>query len=100
MLILFTLKTLFIVPQKNNLSDFSRIIADFELKNIYEELIIYIFMEKRNYSNKQFCNSFIHDNTIDYIYGQTKMTLLYKEKINKKTGENALKMRVYVTFLK
>ena len=72
------------------LSDFSRIVADFELKNIYEQLIFYIFIEKRNYSNKQFCKSFIHDNTIDYTYGQTKMTLLYKEKTNKITGERVV----------
>ena len=69
---------------------FSRIIADFELKNIYEELIFYLFIEKRNYSEKQYCKSFIQENNIDYTYGQTKMTLLYKEKINKITGESEI----------
>lgn len=70
----------------NNMANFSRIIADFELKNIYEELIFYLFIEKRNYSEKQYCKSFIQEKNIDYTYGQTKMTLLYKEKTNKITG--------------
>ena len=74
----------------NNMVAFSRIIADFELKNIYEELIFYLFIEKRNYSEKQYCKSFIQESNIDYTYGQTKMTLLYKEKINKITGESEI----------
>lgn len=74
----------------NRMKSYSRIIADFELKNIYEELIFYIFIEKRAYSDKQYCKSFINDNVVDYTYGQTKMTLLYKEKINKVTGEKEI----------
>lgn len=74
----------------NNMSSFSRITADFELKNVYEELIFYLFLERRNYSEKQYCKSFIQESTIDYTYGQTKMTLLYKEKINKITGESKI----------
>ena len=74
----------------NNMGAYSRIIADFELKNIYEDLIFYLFIEKRNYSNKQYCKSFIQESNIDYTYGQTKMTLLYKEKINKITGESVM----------
>lgn len=74
----------------NNMAAFSRIIADFELKNIYEELIFYLFIEKRHYSDKQYCKSFIQENNIDYTYGQTKMTLLYKEKINKVTGKSEI----------
>ncbi len=72
----------------NSMSSFSRIIADFELKNIYEELIFYLFIEKRYKSEKQYCKYFIQESNIDYTYGQTKMTLLYKEKINTKTGES------------
>lgn len=74
----------------NNMATFSRIVADFELKNVYEELIFYLFIEKRNYSEKQYCKSFIQETNIDYTYGQTKMTLLYKEKINKITGESEI----------
>ena len=74
----------------NSMSAYSRIIADFEMKNIYENLIFYLFIEKRNYAEKQYCKSFIQENKIDYTYGQTKMTLLYKEKICKKTGESVI----------
>lgn len=71
----------------NRMANFSRIVADFELKNVLEELIFYLFIEKRDDSEKQYCKSFIQENHIDYTYGQTKMTLLYKEKINIKTGD-------------
>lgn len=73
-----------------NMTGFSRIVADFELKNIYEELVFYLFIEKRNRSEKLYCKSFIQESNIDYTYGQTKMTLLYKEKINKKTNERII----------
>lgn len=72
----------------STLKNFSRITADFELKNIYEALIFYLFIEKRSYSEYQCCKSFINNNIVDYTYGQTKMTLLYKEKINVKTGQS------------
>ena len=71
----------------NNMAKYSRIIADFELKNVYEDLIFYLFIEKIHCSEELYCKSFIQENTIDYTYGQTKMTLLYKEKINRKTNE-------------
>ena len=72
------------------MADFSKIIADFELKNVFEELVFYLFIEKRGSTGKQYCKSFIQENDIDYTYGQTKMTLLYKEKINIKTGETEI----------
>lgn len=71
----------------STLRKFSRITADFELKNIYEALTFYLFTDKRSYSDKQFCKSFINSETVDYTYGQTKLTLLYKEKVNIKTNE-------------
>lgn len=74
----------------NSMRKYSRIIADFELKNVYENLIFYLFIEKRAKSTNQYCKSFIHDNIVDYTYKQTKMTLLYKEKINKQTGEHVV----------
>ena len=72
------------------MSAYSKIKADFGLKNILEELTFYLFIQKRNYSEKQFCKSFIQEDNIDYTYGQTKMTLLYKEKIYKKTGDSVI----------
>ena len=73
-----------------NMAKFSKIIADFELKNIYDDLVFYLFIERRNSSEKLYCKSFIQESNIDYTYGQTKMTLLYKEKINKKTNERVI----------
>ena len=73
-----------------NMAKFSKIIADFELKNVYEELIFYLFIEKRKQSQKSYCKSFIQESKIDYTYGQTKMTLLYKDKINKTTNEKTV----------
>lgn len=72
------------------LKNFSRITADFELKNIYEALTFYLFIEKRSYSQRQYCKSFIQNGDVNYTYGQTKMTLLYKEKINIKTNERQI----------
>lgn len=74
----------------NSMRTFSHIIADFELKNIYEDLTFYIFIARRPYSLKQFCKSFINDEIVDYTYGQTRMTLLYKEKVNKVTGTRSI----------
>lgn len=74
----------------STLRRFSKIVADFELKNTLENLIFYLFIEKRAYSKNQYCKSFINDNEVDYTYGQTRMTLLYKEKINKRTGESVV----------
>lgn len=72
----------------STLKRFSKITADFELKNIYEALTFYLFIEKRSYSDYQYCKSFINNDIVDYTYGQTRMTLLYKEKLNIKTGES------------
>ena len=69
---------------------FSKIVADFELKNITDELTFYLFMEKRKYSQNQYCKSFIQDDIVDYTYGQSKMTLLYKEKINKYNNKSII----------
>ena len=74
----------------NNMKGFSKIVADFELKNITDELTFYLFMEKRKYSQNQYCKSFIQDDIVDYTYGQSKMTLLYKEKINKYNNKSVI----------
>ena len=44
----------------STLRKLSRITADFELKNVYEVLTFYLFTDKRSYSDKQFCKSFIN----------------------------------------
>ena len=74
----------------STLRKFSRITADFELKTVYEALAFYLFTDKRSYSEKQFCKSFINSETVGYTYGQTKLTLLYKEKVNIRTIEHCI----------
>lgn len=75
---------------KNSMQIYSRIIADYMLKNTRDDLIFYLFTERRNKSNNQFCKSFFENSVTDYSRGQTTLTLLYKEKINIKTGENQI----------
>ncbi len=65
---------------------FSVIQADFILSTPLDGNDIYIFLSKDS-DNKYFCRSFFPRENADYTKGQTKYTLLYKEKINKLTGE-------------
>ena len=69
---------------------YSNIKADYMLQNFRDNLIFYIFTEKRTNADTQFCKSFFENKDTDYTAGQTKMTLLYKEKINTMTGESEI----------
>lgn len=69
---------------------FSQIEADYQIKSVHKLSVFYLFLQQRRNSNSFFCKSFINDNVVDYTYGQTKMTLLYKEKTNKLTGETVV----------
>ena len=74
----------------NSMRVYSNIKADYMLQNFRNDLIFYIFTEKRTNADTQFCKSFFENSEKDYSKGQTKMTLLYKEKINKITGESEI----------
>ena len=74
----------------NSMRVYSNIKADYMLQNFRDDLTFYIFTEKRTNSDTQFCKSFFENSKKDYSKGQTKMTLLYKEKINKITGESII----------
>ncbi|MCM1048915.1 MAG: PBECR4 domain-containing protein [Clostridiales bacterium] len=76
---------------KNSMQIYSKIIADYMLKHTRDDLIFYLFIEQRNKSNTQFCKSFFENSVIDYSRGQTNLTLLYKGKINIRTGEREIK---------
>lgn len=69
------------------LSSFSSIKGDYLLENHCDGYTFYIFLAKRPQENEYFCKTFLHEEKIDYTYRQTKMTMLYKEKVNRKTGE-------------
>ena len=66
---------------------FSLIQADYLLQSAHNSRNIYIFLDRLENSNSHFCRSFFPKGDTDYTVGQTKYTLLYKKKINKKTGE-------------
>ena len=74
----------------NSMRVYSNIKADYMLQNLKDELTFYIFTEKRSNADTQFCKSFFENSEKDYSKGQTKMTLLYKEKINKITGKSEI----------
>lgn len=74
----------------NSMRVYSNIKADYMLQNFNHSLTFYIFTEKRSNADTQFCKSFFENREKDYSIGQTKMTLLYKEKINKITGESEI----------
>ena len=69
---------------------FSNIKADYMLQNFKNDLTFHIFIEKRSNSDNQFCKSFFENSVKDYSRGQTKMTLLYKEKLNKCVGKSEI----------
>ena len=74
----------------NSMRVYSNIKADYMLQNFNDNLTFYIFTEKRSNADTQFCKSFFENSEKDYSKGQTKMTLLYKKKINKITGESEI----------
>ena len=58
---------------------FSRIKADFLLKNVESNANIFLFLAYRT-EDECFCRSFFPDNKIDYSINQTTMALLFKKK--------------------
>ena len=69
-------------------SQFSLIQAEFLLSTPYQNEEVYIFVDKKEKSNeKYFCRSFFPKTNKDYSVGQTKYTLMYKEKRTLSTGE-------------
>ena len=65
---------------------FSKIKADFLLKNKEEYENLFLFLAYRNES-ECFCRSFFPDNRVDYAENQITMSLLRKKKIYISTGE-------------
>ena len=69
---------------------FSLIQADYLLQSEHTGRDIYIFLDRLEDTDLHFCRSFFPKGDKDYTAGQTKYTLLYKEKINKITGESEI----------
>ncbi|WP_407429287.1 PBECR4 domain-containing protein [Treponema sp.] len=77
-------KTVFKYNEKER--PFSKIKADFLLKNKEEYENLFLFLAYRNES-ECFCRSFFPDNRVDYAENQITMSLLKKKKIYILTGE-------------
>lgn len=69
-----------IIFKYNKKNTFSEIDAEYLFETLWEQQIIYIFIDKNN-SNDKFCRSFFPKDKIDYTKNQTNMKMLYKEKI-------------------
>ena len=69
---------------------FSLIQADYLLQSEHNSRDIYIFLDRLENADYHFCRSFFPKGDKDFTAGQAKYTLLYKEKINKITGESII----------
>lgn len=73
-----------------NRNKYSNIKCEYILENKDLGQIIYTFLDKRDDSDYRFCRSFFPKSTRDFTSGQTKMALLYKEKINLQLNESTI----------
>ena len=69
---------------------FSVIEADYLLENDYQGNPVYLFLVRRSGQDTQVCRTFFPKTDKDYAAGQTRYTLLKKEKINLLTGERVV----------
>lgn len=70
-------------------NSFSMIQADYLMKNTIEMKNIFIFLSQDG-ENQYFCRSFFAQEKVDYSENQSKWTLLYKEKIDKSSGDKEI----------
>ena len=68
----------------------STIIAEYLLSVEFKSNDVYIFLDKKENAENYFCRSFFPKTNKDYTIGQTKYTLLRKEKITLSTGESVI----------
>lgn len=75
--------TVFKYNKKANV--YSMIDADYLMKNNKENRTLFLFLSKKK-DDTYFCRSFFPEDKNDYTRNQASWTLLYKKKINTKTG--------------
>ena len=68
----------------------STIIAEYLLSVEFKSNDVYIFLDKKEKSENYFCRSFFPKTNKDYTTGQTKYTMLRKEKFTLSTGESVV----------
>ena len=76
--------TIFKYNKKANM--YSKIDADYLMKNKMEEKGLYLFLSHAT-DDKYFCRSFFPEGKKNYTKNQASWTLLYKKKCNLSTGE-------------
>lgn len=76
----------------NLMREYSKIEADYMMKYSKNDLIFYLFTEKRRNSEFQVCKSFFENDSVDYTRGQAKLTLLYKSKVNLRNNEAEIQL--------
>lgn len=79
--------TVFKYNEKKN--SFSMIKADYLMKNRLVDKNVFIFLSKEK-NDTYFCRSFFPETNRDYTKNQASWTLLYKEKINRMTGQSVV----------
>lgn len=75
-----------------NRNRWSEIKAEFVLENKDYKKIVYVFIDKDTTDNKRFCRSFFPKGKVDFTAMNTKLTLLYKEKIDKTKRESIIQL--------
>lgn len=76
-----------IFKYSKKLNPMSQIEANFLLCSNSDDKEVYLFIRESNINEEYLCCSFFPKEQIDYTRGQTKFTLLYKEKVNLITNE-------------
>ena len=78
--------TIFSYLEKNN--NYSIINADYLMLNLLGGAEVFLFLSKcqEGDADTYFCRTFFPKTSLDYTTNQSRYTLLYKEKVNMKTG--------------
>lgn len=80
----------FVFKYNINANNWSDIKAEFVFENQDYDRSIYLFIDRDGLTPIRFCRSFFPKGSLDYTKKSTRMTLLYKEKINKRLNENII----------
>jgi len=70
----------------------SLIDSEFIFENLDYDKEIYVFIDSRSENLDKFCRSFFPKEDTNYTKNQTKMALIYKEKINIKLNESIIQL--------
>lgn len=79
-----------IFKYNEKLNSFSKIQAEYLMKNTIEERNIYVFLDSNRRNNTYFCRSFFPEDRKDYSKNQASWTLLYKKKLNLLSNEEKI----------